>query len=208
MTEARAIRGPYRSGIARRRQIVRAAAEVFAAEGYRGGSLRQIAQEVGVTPAALNRHFERKEDLLTAVLEYWRDETALLIDDTAEGIDYFTGMRNLVAYHVGHRGYLELFLALSTEAVNPDHPAADFIRRRYDGTVATFSGHLAHAVDRGDVRTMDAAEIDRESRALIAYLDGIELQWLLDPTLDLLAHFDHHLHGMLESWGYRPASPR
>lgn len=207
MTETRAVRGPYRSGIARRAQIIHAAAEVFATNGYRGGSLRQIAQEVGVTPAALARHFERKEDLLTAVLEYWREQTDRLIDDTAVGVDYFTGLRRLVAYHVDHRGYLELFLTLGTEAVNPDHPAADFMRRRYDTTVSTFSRHLAHAVEGGDVRAMDATEIDRESRAFIAYLDGIELQWLLEPTLDLRDHFDHHLADTFRSWGYGAQRP-
>ena len=51
-------RGPYQKGIRRRREIVDAASRIFARYGYGGGSLRQIADDVGVTPAALARHFE------------------------------------------------------------------------------------------------------------------------------------------------------
>lgn len=200
MTEVRTRRGPYRSGIARRRQIITTAAEVFATYGYRSGSLRQIATAVGVTPAALTRHFDSKEDLLTGVLEYWREQTDKLADPHAAGVDFFNGLRRLVNYHVDHPGYLELFLTLSTEATDPNHPAAAFIRNRYDRTVSDFSAQLTLAVNAGDVRPMSATEIDQQCRALIAYMDGIELQWLLNPAIDLPAQFGQHLDRVLASW--------
>lgn len=41
-------RGPYRSGVDRRREILDAAVSVFSREGYRGGgSLRDIARSLG-----------------------------------------------------------------------------------------------------------------------------------------------------------------
>ncbi|MDT0142391.1 TetR/AcrR family transcriptional regulator [Microbacterium sp. PRC9] len=200
MTEERTRRGPYRSGIARRRQIITTAAEVFATYGYRNGSLRQIATAVGVTPAAVTRHFDGKEDLLTGVLQYWREQTDQLRDPDATGLDFFNGLRNLLRYHVDHPGYLELFLTLSTEATDPNHPAAEFIRKRYDDTVSDFGAQLTLAIDAGDARPMSEGEIDQQCRALIAYLDGIELQWLLNPTIDLAAQFGHHLDGVIASW--------
>jgi AcrR family transcriptional regulator len=204
MSESRASRGPYRTGVARRRQIIASAAEVFAAVGYRSGSLRQIAHEVGVTPAALTRHFGDKEALLTAVLEYWREQTDLLRDPDASGLEFFDGLRRLVRYHVDHPGYLELFLTLSNEATDPSHPAARFIRQRYDSTVADFRAQLAAAVEAGELRRMDDTEIEHECRALIAYMDGIELQWLLNPAIDLVRQFDQQLAVTLRRWGSGP----
>lgn len=64
-------RGPYQNGIRRRREIVESATRVFASYGFTSGSLRRIADEVGVTPAALTRHFGNKEGLLSAVLAKW-----------------------------------------------------------------------------------------------------------------------------------------
>ena len=68
-------RGPYRSGIKRRREIIDAASLVFARYGYAGSSLRQIADDVGVTAAAFTRHFGNKEGLLQAVIEHWERKT-------------------------------------------------------------------------------------------------------------------------------------
>lgn len=52
----------------RRGEILRAAATVFADRGYEGGSMRRIADEVGVTEPALYRHFPGKEALFLALL--------------------------------------------------------------------------------------------------------------------------------------------
>ncbi len=75
MTKVVIPRGPYRTGIKRRREIVDAASRIFARYGYAGGSLRQIAGDVGVTPAALARHFDNKYGLLQAVLTHWEKRT-------------------------------------------------------------------------------------------------------------------------------------
>jgi AcrR family transcriptional regulator len=201
MSEARSVRGPYRNGIERRQQIVEKAAEIFATYGFIGGSLRQIALEVGVTPAALSRHFDSKEDLLTGVVEYWRERTERVTDPEARGLDFFEQLRKIVSYHVEHPGYLELFLTLSTEATDPRHPAASFIRDRYARTLEAFCEELKRAVDAGAARQMTSDEIEFECRAMIAFMDGIELQWLLDDTVDLQTSFDRYLAACYLRWG-------
>ena len=50
-----------------RERILDAALELFVAQGYDGTSLRQIAEQLGVTKAALYYHFESKEDILRAL---------------------------------------------------------------------------------------------------------------------------------------------
>ena len=68
-------RGPYRTGIRRREQIVATAIAVFGEYGYAGGSIRTIAERVGVSHATLLQHFGSKEGLLTAVLQEWDRRT-------------------------------------------------------------------------------------------------------------------------------------
>ncbi|MCM0020380.1 MAG: TetR/AcrR family transcriptional regulator [Tagaea sp.] len=52
----------------RRAQIVAAASELFAREGF-GGSTRALAAALGLTQAALYKHFASKEALIDAVFE-------------------------------------------------------------------------------------------------------------------------------------------
>jgi AcrR family transcriptional regulator len=52
-----------------RQRILDAAKELFVERGYEAASLREIAERVGVTKAALYYHFPGKEDLLRALLE-------------------------------------------------------------------------------------------------------------------------------------------
>ncbi|MHA6758416.1 TetR family transcriptional regulator [Streptacidiphilus sp. PAMC 29251] len=52
-----------------RQRILDAAAEVFAEHGYSGASMRDIAERLGITKAALYYHFASKEDLLDGLVQ-------------------------------------------------------------------------------------------------------------------------------------------
>jgi AcrR family transcriptional regulator len=52
-----------------RQQILDVAGELFTEQGYEATSLRQIADRLGFTKAALYYHFQSKEQILAALLE-------------------------------------------------------------------------------------------------------------------------------------------
>ena len=53
----------------------------------------------------------------------------------------------------------------------------------------------------GSSRTpLSEAEVELEARLFVAAMDGIELQWLLDPGVDLLELFDRLLEQTLARW--------
>src|SRR5947207_10621500 len=65
-----------------RRQILTKAAELFLAKGYKGVSMKMLAQAVEVTAAALYYHFpEGKEELFTVMIQ------AVFVDDGLARID-------------------------------------------------------------------------------------------------------------------------
>lgn len=57
------------AGEERRRQIVREAIRCFAAKGFRGATIRELASQVGITEAALYRYFPSKEALYQAIID-------------------------------------------------------------------------------------------------------------------------------------------
>ncbi len=56
-----------RGGESRREALLDTAAAMFAAKGYDGTSIRDIARAVGMLPGSMYYHFKSKEDLLLAV---------------------------------------------------------------------------------------------------------------------------------------------
>src|SRR3954466_10191178 len=52
-----------------RHRIQDVALELFAEQGYEKTSLREIAEHLDVTKAALYYHFKTKEDILTSIVE-------------------------------------------------------------------------------------------------------------------------------------------
>lgn len=193
-------RGPYKNGIKRRGEILRSAAKVFAQKGYAGGSLRQIADEVGVSPAALIRHFPNKESLYIAVLDYWANESDADVPAGEDGLGYFTRFRHLMKYHTQNRGLIELFLTLAAEASQAEHPARSFMSSRYDALIARSADQLLIAARLGEVRPFTREQAVLEVRGLFAMMDGIELQWLLDAEMDLVATFEYQFQALLDRW--------
>ena len=193
-------RGPYRTGIRRREQIIATAITVFGEYGYAGGSIRTIADRVGVSHATLLQHFGSKEGLLTAVLEEWDRQTVEARLADVSGLGYFRRLPDVMGAHQSNRGLLELFTTIAAEASSPAHPAHAFIQRRYTDNLVTLATHLQQAVDTGDVAALTPAEIEIEVRLVTAVLDGIGLQWLLDPSTDVTASVKTYINRSLAAW--------
>lgn len=190
-------RGPYRKGVERRLEVVVVAVDVFGRYGFKGGTLHQVAERVGLTPAAIVKLFGSKERLLIAVLEHWDVETELAMDANSGGVVRFDGFRRLMAYHVNHPGLLELYTTMAVEATSPEHPAHAFMTNRYRNTLVTFCGFFKEAVEEGHFGAMTADEIRNEAECLLATMDGLEIQFLLNPSFDLQASFSAFLDRLL-----------
>jgi AcrR family transcriptional regulator len=193
-------RGPYRNGVRTRHEILESATRVFAQRGFIGGTLRQIADEVGVSPAALLRHFASKEELLAEVLATSDARNGEELFGDREGLAYFDRSGALVRRNVENRRLVELLLTVKTEASDPAHPARPFMERRSDTYVTQLSAQLRTARDRGEIGAFTDEELEKEVHGYIALMDGLELQWLLDPELDLVSLWDRHYAGLRGRW--------
>ena len=60
----------------RHRQILQAATKIIAAKGFWGMSLQDVADEIGITEAALYHYIASKNDLLTMVINEAYDTPA------------------------------------------------------------------------------------------------------------------------------------
>ena len=170
--------------------IIAAAEQLFAEAGYRGASLANIAERAGVTQSGLLHHFNSKEDLLLAVLEQHglNDDALLLRPLGLGGSAVIGGLRDLIVENAQNRVSVRLFAVLVAESTAVEHPGHDYMRDRYERLRNRLVGALSAGIERGEIRP----EIDLETlaTALIALMDGIQLQWIYNPDLDMGAAFD------------------
>ncbi|ANP54808.1 TetR/AcrR family transcriptional regulator [Streptomyces griseochromogenes] len=158
----------------RRAEIVGAALEVIAERGYRGASLAAVAERVGLTQQGLLHHFPTKEALLVAVLRE-RDRWDA-VPDTRWRVDL---LASLVEYNAMRPAIIQTFSALLGESVTEGHPARAYFTERYAQVRETMTDALR--AEYGDVLPGGLTP-ERTAPLLIAVMDGLQYQWLLDPA--------------------------
>jgi hypothetical protein len=75
-------------------------------------------------------------------------------------------------------------LVIAAESTDPEHPAHDWFVARYERVRVIFERQFA--ADQGARLLRDDADPAHLSRQAIALLDGLELQFLLDPEQDIV----------------------
>ncbi|SHN46241.1 TetR/AcrR family transcriptional regulator [Cryptosporangium aurantiacum] len=191
-------RGSYSKGRAKRAEILHEAVRVFAESGYRGGSLKEIADRVGLSQAGLLHHFASKEHLLAEVIAVRDAEDAARLfpaDQPVTGHAALERLAEQVRHNTSVPGLVQLYTTLAGEAVAEGHPAREPFTERYRALRAMLRDAVSEAQSTGDI----PAEIDADAAAtaLIALMDGLQIQWLLDPdAVDMPAVFELFLSSL------------
>jgi len=193
-------RGPYQKGKIKRREILLAAIEVFSRRGYRGASIREIAETVGLTQAGIFHYFASKEELFVEVLRV-REELG-----EARAGDILEALRLSIEHNAKVEGLVHLFVTVSAEAIDEAHPGHEFFRGRYERLVELLRARILVGQDDGSI----SSTIDPTSaaRMLVALADGLQVQWLLNPEQTrMLATFDAFCHLLLGTVDTAEAAP-
>lgn len=166
----------------RRKQILDAAARLFAERGFHLTTTRDIAGAVGVSEGTLYNYFQNKDDLLIGLLQNLIDvqqlqtnlNTALPQDAQAYLLSVLRARRDFTSQNL-----LYLQSIISEIFVNPG------LRQRYFEnfylpSVSIVSEHLRERMALGQLDTTDAA---MTSRLVIAILFGIFMMQVLNDPL-------------------------
>ena len=195
-----ASRGPYAKGRERREAILTATVAAFSRTGYRGTSIRAIAQEIGITPTLIQHYFPTREELLTEVIRAWDEQNARASD----GIPMIDGFLGNIRRNARIPGLVRLYTAYAVEASDPDHVARPFFRERYAAMTRMFDDDIRARQEAGTAPAdLDPADT---ARLLIATCEGLQVRWLHDGDFDIHGAFWEHL-GSLGFEPYRSSPP-
>ncbi|MFC5752215.1 TetR/AcrR family transcriptional regulator [Actinomadura rugatobispora] len=187
MSDQRPYAALLAKGEDRRQQILVAAQRLLRLHGWRGVTLGQIAREAGVTSAGLLHHFASKEDLLHAALDQrdaYDESHADMSGDIVVEVQRAAVRMQEVPDLVG------MFAVLMMENIDPDAPLHARFVDRYRAAVDIVARVLRKGQRAGRYRT----DLDPAVKAveIVAFINGMESLWLLDPSIPLTQVFKEY----------------
>lgn len=175
--------GAYAKGVARRQAILDRAIEVFEERGAEGTSLRKIAEALGVSHAALLHYFDSREQLLVAVYEH-HERRRMETSGDGSARDAVTNLVVAATANVRVPGFVELYTGLVATSLEAEGtPSREFFTDRFEQVRADAARRIRRDQAAGTVR--DDVDADTIAALLVAASDGLQVQWLLDPRIDL-----------------------
>lgn len=186
-----------------REQALRAAIDLIAEHGYAATSMAQVAEAAGISPSGLAHHFPSKAALLGAVLDHRDAIDNVPVSEDAGTWAVFDGLVELARINAGRRQLVALYTTVIGEAVGPDHPAHDWMLRHFEVSLALLEDAVREGQRTGEIAADTPAR--HIARTTIALMDGLQVQWLLDPSVDMPAELGLHVEGLKRRWGTDPA---
>ena len=155
--------------------------EAFASNGYRGASLDGIAGAVGLTRQGVLHYFPSKVALLMAVLDLGQQDDIALITRLREQHDWSLPetLRAIIEHNLSRPGLAQLRTALAGEAINPNHPGHAWFVDVYRYARSGITEWVTR--EQAERRITSSMSPERLAMAIIAVIDGLQLQSLLEP---------------------------
>jgi TetR/AcrR family transcriptional regulator len=185
----------YKGDLTRKEQIVNAARKLVIKMGSENVTVRRIAQEVGVSEAAIYRHFKCKRDILYLLVE--SIENNLIADIELQGHPAYGRLENVL---LNHLSALEMRRGISFQVIAEiislgDKKLNNRIYETINRYIEKLKELLVIEIEKGEVRS----DINVEAAAVILFsvVQGLSNIWTLsnysfnpkdkfEPILNLL----------------------
>ncbi len=186
-----------------RREILAAAKRCFASQGVRATSLAKLADELGVTKAALYYYFDSKQEIVIATVNQNVAEfRAEVLGDLPAGLTAAETIRARLEGKVarGERdGPLDLRFYYTVMLETLDEPEIERVIQDFiaDGRAET-EAIVRRGQESGEFRA--DAPVDTALTVLGAAVMGLDLLWLHSPaTVDLRAGYELIIEQFLQA---------
>ncbi len=179
----------YKVGLATRARILEATRAALAEDGLEGATLKAICERAGVQPGSFYNQFPSKDEAVMQVVR----EAIQAVDPHPDGTGADT-LDDLVDAYVkfvtGDPAVARIYLQLAVGGGLTDARLGARVLRHHRRRQDRFTDALRRACPGLE---------DREARlrveAMLAALNGLAFQWLLDGEVDLAGHARRLLAG-------------
>jgi TetR/AcrR family fatty acid metabolism transcriptional regulator len=168
--------------IARKNQILDAAARVFASKGFHAATIKDVARDAGIADGTIYNYFDNKLALLFAIFERMRETmqpavpfTQVRPDDVRGTIRAFVSLPLLM-----HNDNFELFRVVMSEMMVNDELRTQYAQQILAPTLSVAEMAFQHWSEQGLIQTAHAR---LKVRALSGMMMGLILQYIMGDDL-------------------------
>ena len=162
---------------ARRDGILEAAMQVFAERGFKGASFDEVAERAGLTRQGVLHYFPSKKKLLLALLRFREDMHRDHLADGHADEDLPSQLAEVLAFDHQTPALAQVNSKLMVTSVSRDDPVwqdvADYYSALQEYMVEEFASRYGERLPSG-------LSARAAAMAILAMLDGLQEQWLLD----------------------------
>ncbi len=156
----------------RRSQIVRVAMSLFAKNGFKGTTTREIARKAGISEAVIFKHFSKKEGLYNAIIDARCNDTQgqdrLMISlKGKKGREVFRGIASFII--AAHRSDPSFMRLLTFSALEEHDLSEIFIKRKGLELFEFIEGHIKELIEEGVFKDADPAVAARAFMGMVIH---------------------------------------
>lgn len=155
----------------RQAHIISAAACLFAANGFKGTTTREIAKAAGISEALLFKYFPTKRALYAAILADKAPISQLLevVEEAAKKRDDARVFTLIARYRI-HRGTDPTLMRLLLFSALEGHELSDmFFQNQHRMFYDYLSNYIARRIDEGAFRSVDPLLVARAFMGMVAH---------------------------------------
>jgi len=179
-----------KTGDARQAEIIAVTRDLIFNEGFSNFTVRTVANRIGISEAAIYRHFKSKEDLLLGLLDSlfipWREALESLLQ---ENVAARIKLRRLVEIHLHHLVIRQLNpILFFSEAIRPENCQ---LFEKLSSSLGFLQNTAAAIVRQGIAGREFKPETDVDSAVacIVGLIQTTVIKWTLQRKTDgLVAH--------------------
>lgn len=176
----------------RKQEILAAAWKCFAEKGYKGSTMRNIAESIGLSTGVIYNYFKNKDELLDSLLELARESEQQIFDSMAQKDNSKEAIQEF--FYTCFE--CSPFDALKKSAKVNIYMWAEAMTRRkimdqtnvqHNQTLDKLAQFIDDGINRGEIR----ADLDSRSVAgfYLALITGLQVQSALIEDLDFASYY-------------------
>lgn len=165
----------------------------------------RVADEADVTIATLEASFPSWDGLLLATIDRWNDRRTTPLMPLAAEFGTIRFLRAIVTANVDDPSLMRFLTSTLNIAAAPKHPLAPMLHIRW----RKFHGFVQQSLmqDIAAGREPHTMEPSRGAEQLLATYEGLQLQSMVRPEMDLLESFDRAVTRLREGWSREYVPP-
>jgi AcrR family transcriptional regulator len=167
-------------GASRTGEILRESAKLFAANGFGGTSMQDIASAVGIRKASLYHFFPDKAEIHSTIVILSLTRLTALVQDRQRGLtrssDRVEAFARAHAQHIAESAPFYFTAALGYNQI-ADPAVKAKVQRMRDGYEETLRGIIRQGIETGEFRELD---VKLAARAIISCLNWMARWWRPD----------------------------